>query len=149
MFGKTKNKKPVPFVTDSQKVPEPSPEPSNDIQSEIREEDEFRNDGKMSNLTPDCKIKGTIKFDGPMRIDGKVDGKIITDNGELVIGKTGTVKASIKTKSAIIEGRLDGKITASDKVVLKQKAYLIGDLQAKTLVVEEGVVFAGQCSVKP
>ncbi len=149
MFGKTKNKKPVPSVPDSQEVPEPSPEPSNDIQSEIREEDEFRNDGKMSNLTPDCKIKGTIIFDGPMRIDGKVDGKIITDNGELVRGKTGSVKASVKTKSAIIEGRLDGKITASDKVVLKQKAYLIGDLQAKTLVVEEGVVFVGRCNIIP
>ena len=84
-----------------------------------------------------------------MRVDGKVDGKIITDNGDLVIGETGTVNADINTKSAIVEGRVDGKITASDKVVLKQKAHLIGDLQAKTLVVEEGVVFVGRCNVKP
>ncbi len=145
MFGKTKDKKPDPSVPKSPEVPESS----NDIQREFKEENEFRNDAKMAYLTSDCKITGTIKFDGPIRIDGKVDGKIITDNGELVIGKTGTVNATINTKSAIIEGRVDGKITASDKVVLKQKAHLIGDLQAKTLVVEKGVVFAGRCNIKP
>ncbi len=145
MFGKKKDKKPEPSVPKSPDVPKPL----NDIQKGFKEENEFRNDGKISNLTPDCTIKGTIKFDGPMKINGKVNGKIITDNGELVIGKTGTVKAAINTKSAIIEGRLDGKITASDKVVLKQKSHLIGNLQAKTLVVEEGVVFVGRCNVKP
>jgi cytoskeletal protein CcmA (bactofilin family) len=145
MFGKKKVLKedhPVP-------VSPKAPEPSNDIQRGVREKNEFRNDTKMAYITPDCKVTGTIKFNGTMRIDGKVDGKIITDNGELVIGETCTVKATINTKSAIIEGRVDGKITASDKVVLKQKARLIGDLQAKTLVMEEGVVFVGRCNIKP
>ena len=145
MFGKKKDKKSEPSVPKSPDVPKPL----NDIQKGFKEENEFRNDAKTAYQTPDCKIKGTIKFGGPMRVDGKVDGKIITDNGELVIGKTGTVNADINTKSAIVEGRVDGKITATDKVVLKQKAQLIGDLQAKTLVVEEGVVFVGRCNVKP
>jgi cytoskeletal protein CcmA (bactofilin family) len=145
MFGKKKDKKPDPSVPISPEVPKPS----NDIQKGFKKENEFKNDAKVAYQTPDCKITGTIKFDGPMRIDGKVDGKIITDNGELIIGETGTVNAVINTKSAIIEGRVDGKITASGKVVLKQKAHLIGDLQAKILVVEEGVVFVGRCNVKP
>jgi cytoskeletal protein CcmA (bactofilin family) len=145
MFGKKKDKKPDPSVPISPKVPKPS----SDIQKGFKEENKFRNDAKMAYQTPDCKITGTVKFDGPMRIDGKVDGKIITDNGELVIGETGTVNAAINTQSAIVEGRVDGKITASGKVVLKQKSHLIGDLQAKTLVVEEGVVFIGRCNVKP
>tara|TARA_B100000959_G_scaffold219_1_gene248 strand:- start:91 stop:528 length:438 start_codon:yes stop_codon:yes gene_type:complete len=145
MFGKKKDKKSEPSVPKSPDVPKPS----NDIQKGFKEENEFRNDAKMAYQTPDCKIKGTIKFDGPMRIDGKVDGQIITDSGDLVIGETGTVKAAITTKSAIVEGRVEGKITASDKVALKKKAHLIGDLKAKTLVVEEGVVFVGRCNVKP
>ena len=145
MFGKKKDKKPDPSVPISPKIPKPL----NDIQKGLKKENEFRNDAKMAYQTPDCKITGTVKFDGPMRVDGKVDGKIITDNGDLVIGETGTVNADINTKSAIVEGRVDGKITASGKVVLKQKAHLIGDLQAKTLVVEEGVVFVGRCNVKP
>lgn len=145
MFGKKKVLKLDHPVPASPKVPESS----NDIQRGVREKNEFRNDAKMAYITPDCKITGTIKFDGLLRIDGKVDGKIITDNGELVIGETCTVKATINTKDAIIEGRVDGKITASGKVVLKQKAHFIGDLQAKTLVMEEGVVFVGRCNIKP
>jgi len=102
-----------------------------------------------SRLSSDAEIKGTIKFDGIMRIDGNVHGEISTDKGELVVSESGIVNATITTKSAIIEGRVDGKITATDKVVLKQKAHLIGDLQAKTLVIEDGVVFIGRCNVHP
>jgi cytoskeletal protein CcmA (bactofilin family) len=106
-------------------------------------------EGKLTTLTSETDIKGTIKFGQSMRVDGNFDGELISDNGELVVGKTGTVKATIKVRSAVIEGRVDGNIKASDKVELKQKAHLIGDLQAKTLVIEEGVVFVGQCNVNP
>jgi cytoskeletal protein CcmA (bactofilin family) len=117
-------------------------------------ENESRKDKKMAeekatNLTSDVEIKGTIKFGEVMRIDGNFDGELISDNGELVVGKTGNVKANIKVRSAVVEGRVDGNIKASDKVELKQNAHLIGNLQAKTLVIEEGVVFVGECNVNP
>ncbi len=103
----------------------------------------------MANLTPDAEIKGTIKFGEAMRMDGNFEGELISDNGELVVGKTGNVKANVNVKSAVIEGRVDGNIKASDKIELKQNAHLTGDLQAKTLVVEKGVVLVGQCNVNP
>ncbi len=103
----------------------------------------------MANVTQDAEIKGTIKFGEAMRMDGNFDGELISDNGELVVGKTGNVKANINVRSAVIEGRVDGNIKASDKVELKQNAHLTGDLQAKTLVVEKGIVFVGKCNVNP
>jgi len=106
-------------------------------------------DNNITNLTTDVEIKGTIKFEKIMNIDGKFEGELIADQGELIVGKTGTVKADVKVKNAIIEGRLDGNLEAAEKVELKQNAQLIGDLQAKTLVIEEGVVFVGQCNVNP
>ena len=106
-------------------------------------------EGKLTNLTSDADIKGTIKFGKAMRIDGNFEGELINDNGDLVVGKTGNVKANINVKSAVIEGRVDGNIKASDRVELKQDAHLIGDLQAKTLVMEKGVVFVGKCNINP
>jgi len=103
----------------------------------------------VTNLTTDVEIKGTIKFEKVMNIDGKFEGEMIADHGELIVGKTGTVKANVKVKNATIEGRLDGNIEAAEKIELKQNAQLLGDLQAKTLVIEEGVVFVGQCNVNP
>ncbi len=106
-------------------------------------------DENITNFTTDVEIKGTIKFEKIMKIDGKFEGELIADHGELIVGKTGTVKANVKVKNATIEGRLDGNIEAAEKIELKQNAQLIGDLQAKTLVIEEGVVFVGQCNVNP
>jgi len=100
-------------------------------------------------LTTDVDIKGTIKFDKVMKIEGNFEGELESNEGELIIGKTGAIKANVKVKNATIEGRVDGNIFASEKVELKQKAQLIGDLQAKTLVIEEGVIFVGQCNVNP
>ncbi|ODS30511.1 MAG: Polymer-forming cytoskeletal [Candidatus Scalindua rubra] len=143
MFKKkkvTQPDQPVPNIPEDSKLADES-------KKGFKEENESGKESKMAHLTSDAKIKGTIKFDGAMRVDGKVEGKIVTDNGELFVGETGTVEATVKTRSAVIEGRVDGNITASDKVVLKQKARLIGDLQAKKLVIEDGVVFVGQCNV--
>jgi cytoskeletal protein CcmA (bactofilin family) len=146
MFGKKKDAK-----QEQPTIPEKTEEPklTDDSKSGFKKVNESRKESKMTNLTSDTNVKGTIKFGEAMKIDGKFDGELISDKGELVVGKTGKVKATVKVKSAIVEGRVDGNIKASDKVELKQKAHLIGDLQAKTLVIEEGVVFVGQCNVNP
>jgi cytoskeletal protein CcmA (bactofilin family) len=103
----------------------------------------------VTNLTADAEFKGTIKFSNVLKIDGKFEGELVTNEGNVVVGKTGTVKANIKVKNAIIEGKVDGNVLATEKVELRQRAHLIGDLKAKILVIEEGVVFIGQCNVNP
>ena len=100
-------------------------------------------------LTTDVEVKGTVKFGNVLKVDGKFEGEMITEDGELIVGKTGTVKASAKVKNASIEGRLEGDVVATEKVELKHNAQLFGDLQARTLVIEEGVIFNGQCNVNP
>ena len=102
-----------------------------------------------TNIPLGADITGTIKFDKIMRIDGNFEGELITDNGDLFVGKTGSIKATIRVRCAIIEGRVDGDITASDKVEIRQKAQINGNLQTKELIIEEGVSFTGNCKVHP
>ncbi len=145
MFRKKKD------IKQDQSIPENTGKPklTDDNKSGFKKVNESRKESKMANLTPDAEIKGTIKFGEAMKIDGNFEGELISDNGELIVGKTGNVKANVKVRSAVIEGRVDGNIKASDKVELKQNAHLTGDLQAKTLVVEKGVVLVGQCNINP
>ena len=103
----------------------------------------------VTNLTADVEIKGTIKFSNILKIDGKFEGEMITNEGDVIVGKTGSIKANIHVKNAFIEGHVDGNIVASEKVELKERAQLMGDLTARTLVIEEGVVFIGKCNVNP
>ena len=113
-----------------------------------RKETEMKEEN-ITNMTADVEIKGTIKFSNILKIDGKFEGEMITNEGDVIVGKTGSIKANIKVKNAIIEGHVDGNIVASEKVELKERAQLIGDLKARTLVIEEGVVFVGKCNVNP
>jgi cytoskeletal protein CcmA (bactofilin family) len=110
---------------------------------------EKMSDDTVTKITSDVVIKGTIKFDKALKIDGKFEGEMITDQGEVFVGKSGSIKANVKVKNATIEGRVDGNIIATERVELKQKAQLLGDLKARTLIIEEGVVFVGQCDVNP
>lgn len=121
---------------------------TSEIKTEPRKETEMSEE-KVTNLTQDVEIKGTITFSSVMKIDGKFEGEMITDDGELIVGKTGSIKANVKVKNAVVEGRIDGNVIATEKVELRERAQLIGDLKAKTLVIEEGVVFVGNCNVNP
>lgn len=116
--------------------------------NKLRKETEMKEEN-VTYLTSDAEFKGTIKFNNALKIDGKFEGDMITNDGEVYVGKTGSIKANVKAKNATIEGHVDGNVTATEKVVLKQKAQLIGDLKARTLVIEEGVVFVGKCNVNP
>src|SRR3990167_3909024 len=60
----------------------------------------------VTNLTTDVDIKGTIKFDKVMKIEGKFEGELISNEGELIVGKTGAIKANVKVKNASIKGRI-------------------------------------------
>ncbi len=146
MFGKKKKaKQEHPTIPEKME----GPKLTDDSKSGFKKVNESRQLSKMANLPSDTNVKGTIKFSEAMNIDGNFEGTLITDNGDLIVGKTGTVKANVKVRSAVIEGRVYGEIIVSDKVELKQNSHIIGDLQTKILVIEEGAVLVGKCNVNP
>ncbi|MBI1883831.1 MAG: polymer-forming cytoskeletal protein [Chlamydiae bacterium] len=99
-------------------------------------------------LNAEVELKGTLKFTNTLRLDGKIEGQVISE-GHFVLGPTGEVKGDINVQSATLEGKVQGNITARDKVELKAQAQLLGDIKASRLVIEEGVVFCGKSEVNP
>ncbi len=93
-----------------------------------------------------CKMKGDIELQGTIRIDGDFDGSIECPE-TLIIGKSGTVKADVKVKNAIIGGKLVGNISASNKIELQTGSHVQGDIQTARLVIDEGVYFDGNCKM--
>lgn len=91
-------------------------------------------------------FEGTVTIPHSVRIDGSFKGKIETSE-ILTIGHGGIVEADIVAKSAIIGGKVIGNITVDDRVELEANASLIGDLKTKDLVINEGAVFHGNCSM--
>jgi cytoskeletal protein CcmA (bactofilin family) len=97
-------------------------------------------------LSSDVEIKGTIKFQKELLIDGKVEGEINSD-GALTVGENADIRAEVKTKSITIYGKVQGNVTVSERCELKSKCTLQGDLKAARLIIEEGATFIGKSEV--
>src|SRR6185503_588280 len=99
-------------------------------------------------LTADVEIKGNLKFSGELTFDGKLEGEIQTD-GVLNLGDSATINGNINAQSVVVRGKINGNISAKEKIEIKAKAELFGDIRATKLVVEEGVTFVGKTEVNP
>jgi cytoskeletal protein CcmA (bactofilin family) len=99
-------------------------------------------------LNSDVEIKGNLKFSGELTFDGKLDGEIQTD-GTLNLGDGAVVNGNISAQSVVVRGKITGNITAKEKIELKAKTELFGDVRASKLVIEEGVTFVGKTEVNP
>lgn len=99
-------------------------------------------------LNPDVEIKGNLKFAGELTFDGKLDGEIHTD-GILNLGDSAVINGNINAQSVVVRGKINGNITAKEKVDIKAKTELFGDVRAAKLVIEEGVTFVGKTEVNP
>jgi cytoskeletal protein CcmA (bactofilin family) len=97
-------------------------------------------------LSSDVEIKGSIKFQKELLIDGKVEGDINSD-GVLTVGENAEIRGEIKTKSITVYGKVHGNIMVGERCELKSKCVLQGDLKAARLVIEEGATFIGKSEV--
>jgi cytoskeletal protein CcmA (bactofilin family) len=89
---------------------------------------------------------GELKFINSLRIDGKFDGKIIS-NDELIIGEKGEINAEIEVGIVSISGSVKGTIKAKDKVELLPSARVHANIVTKHLVISEGALFNGSCAM--
>ena len=67
--------------------------------------------------------------------------------GALTIGEGAEVRAKISGQVVVIRGKVEGNVTAKEKVELLASARLIGNISAPKLIISEGVVFDGDCSM--
>jgi cytoskeletal protein CcmA (bactofilin family) len=97
-------------------------------------------------LSSDVEIKGTVKFQHDLIVDGKIEGDI-QSTGNLTVGENARLKAEIRTGTIVVYGKVHGNMTAIDRVELKSSAEVIGDIKAKILTIEAGAIFVGKSTV--
>lgn len=91
-------------------------------------------------------FEGKFYISGSLRIDGKFEGEIKTDEA-LVVGETGKVKTNINAKSVVIAGSVIGNIIASEEVTLLGTAKVYGDIITPILTVQKGVLAQGNITI--
>ena len=88
------------------------------------------------------EFKGVIKYQGSVRIDGRLDGEVHAE-GTLYLGEQAVITAKISAQSVISKGQITGNITAREKVQLLSPAVMNGEVFSPSLLIEEGVQFNG------
>lgn len=92
------------------------------------------------------KISGKLHFEGPARIDGEVDGEI--HGKSITIGESATVTAQITADSVVVCGKVNGEISASQRIEIRATAKVHGNITAPKLMIHEGAIFDGQCAME-
>ncbi len=103
-------------------------------------------------LNSDVSVVGILRFTDDLLVDGSVEGEI-TSEGVLTVGANASIQAgeknkvAVRTKSAIIQGRVTGDVEVTDRVELTSTAVLVGNVKASKISIQEGAVFVGYCEV--
>lgn len=105
-------------------------------------------DGSLGFIGDVINFTGEVHFKSMLRIDGKFSGQVHSPDGTLIISSSGQVTgAVIKVATAIIEGTVEGNVTASKLLELGRNARVTGNISAGNLVVKVGAIFEGGCTM--
>jgi cytoskeletal protein CcmA (bactofilin family) len=100
----------------------------------------------QAHLGKGSRVEGKLSFEGSVRIDGHVEGQIEAQEG-MIVGETAIINAQISAGTVVIKGKVTGDVTARKRVELQGPAKLLGNIVTPSLVIHEGVLFEGHCSM--
>ncbi|MEX2282935.1 MAG: polymer-forming cytoskeletal protein [Gemmatimonadota bacterium] len=88
-------------------------------------------------------IKGEVKGDEDLLIQGRIDGSVTLKEYAVTVGPEGEVKADIGARVITVEGKVEGNLTAQEQVTLRNSARVQGNINAPRVVLEDGARFRG------
>lgn len=89
-------------------------------------------------------VKGDLKVNGFIRIDGDIDGNLETD-GAVIISEKAKIRGNLSAKSVIGGGIIIGNITAKESVSLLSTSAVVGNIISRGIKIEDGAILHGHC----
>jgi cytoskeletal protein CcmA (bactofilin family) len=91
------------------------------------------------------RIKGEVTGTEDLFVDGQVEGRLnLTTNSCLTVGPNGDVKADLTAREIIVRGKVEGKVTARDKLLIGSTGQINGEVQTDRLAIEDGALLRGK-----
>ena len=138
MFSSSRKVEPAaPMATPPPPPPPAKPDPAPNGATELN---------RGGTLSSGVSIKGSVKFQKELTLDCEVEGRI-DSQGRLTVGKQAKIKGDIKTRSVIVDGTVNGNITAGERCELRAGCTVNGDIEAPRLVVDEAASFIGSAKI--
>lgn len=107
-----------------------------------------QNRSDVAHIGKSVIIKGELSGSEDLYLDGEVEGSVELSGHNLTVGPNGHVRANINAKEVIVQGKVDGNISGSDRVELRKSAVLVGDISTQRIVIEDGAYFKGGIDIR-
>ena len=92
-------------------------------------------------------LTGETNFQMMLRVDGHLVGSVTSESGTLIVGTNGVVDANVSVASAMINGTVNGDIVATERLQLGRTAKVVGNIETPRLVLEDGAILEGGCTM--
>ena len=102
----------------------------------------------LVNIGKSVVIKGELSGSEDLTIEGHVEGKIELKDHLLTIGPNGRIKAQVFAKAVIVLGEVNGNVTASEKVDIRDNGSVDGDIISPRVAIAEGAHFRGSVDMQ-
>ena len=109
----------------------------------VPQPDSRRIERDVVNIGKSVVIKGELNGSEDLTIEGHVEGKIELKDHVLTIGPNGKIKAQVLAKAVIVLGEVNGNVTATEKVDIRDGGSVDGDIVSPRVAIAEGAHFRG------
>jgi cytoskeletal protein CcmA (bactofilin family) len=132
----------------SEPMPAPLPEPIRGIEPREPRGIEPRPPerapaGERATIGRSITIRGEVTGDEDLLIQGRIEGSVQLAQHAITVGPQGEVQADIVARVVIVEGNVEGNLSATEQVVLQSTARVLGDITAPRVLLEDGAYFRG------
>ncbi len=90
------------------------------------------------------KIRGEITGSENLVVNGDVEGKLEINSASVTVGPNGRVKAGVSAREVIVQGSIEGRVDAEERVQICSTGRVIGDVATARVAIEEGAVVRGK-----
>jgi cytoskeletal protein CcmA (bactofilin family) len=93
-------------------------------------------------------LRGDLSGKEDLLIEGQFEGTISLHEHCLTIGPHGQVKAEIHARQVVIQGSVNGNVTARERIEIRKSGNVMGDLVAAAIAIEDGAYFKGSIDIQ-
>ena len=101
--------------------------------------------GSTTLISSETTITGDISFTGQLDIEGTVNGSVQGASGDAVLRVVsgGRVAGEIKVPHATVNGKVEGDVHSSERLVLSEQAVIDGDVYYNLIEMAAGAKVNG------
>lgn len=95
-------------------------------------------------LAEDFTFEGTIQFQEPLVVKGRVSGELKTES-DLFVAESATMEANVEARRVSLKGTLRGDVRALERIEIFSGATLHGNIETPDVIIQSGSRFTGRC----